>query len=136
MADKFKVAKVPCGSCPYRKSTPSGVWAEEEYHKLIEYDADTSSQPPMVFLCHDGDADRKLCKGWLACHGWELLAVRLAVIQGMLDVDETTFESPVPLHKSGRAAAEHGLRNLEQPDSKAQRMQHKLLRKHPRLGGQ
>ena len=59
-------AKNPCGSCPYRRDVPSGVWDESEYHKLPEFDKPTAEQPPRVFMCHQ-DNDR-LCAGWVACH--------------------------------------------------------------------
>lgn len=45
-------AKNPCGSCPYRRDVPSGIWSEEEYDKLPQYDLPTGDQPPNVFLCH------------------------------------------------------------------------------------
>ena len=41
-------AKNPCGSCPYRKDVPSGVWAVSEYLKLVEYDRPTGEQPVHV----------------------------------------------------------------------------------------
>ena len=45
-------AKRPCGSCPYRRDAPSGIWSREEYEKLPEYDKPTAYQPPQVFMCH------------------------------------------------------------------------------------
>lgn len=44
-AKKLTLRDNPCHSCPYRRDVPSGVWATEEYDKLLPYDADTASQP-------------------------------------------------------------------------------------------
>ena len=49
---KLSVAKVPCGSCPYRRDVPSGIWEQHEYDKLPEYDGQTWEQNPALFLCH------------------------------------------------------------------------------------
>ncbi len=44
----------PCSACPYRQDCPSGVWAADEYQKLIEYDKETSEQPMAVFYAMMG----------------------------------------------------------------------------------
>lgn len=30
----LKPPKVPCGTCPYRRDVPAGIWHGEEYAKL------------------------------------------------------------------------------------------------------
>lgn len=70
----------PCESCPYRKDVPSGVWAEEEYRKLPDYDQETMKQPMGVFLCHQ--QNQRVCGGWAGVHGRQsgsrvLLSVRM-----------------------------------------------------------
>lgn len=116
----------PCSSCPYRKDVPSGIWAASEYAKLPEYDRQTGEQPTSPFMCHqhDRDSDRaQVCSGWAGCHGktheTELLALRLAEALGTLPPEavEATinYESPVPLFDSGQAAADHGVRDIENP---------------------
>lgn len=116
----------PCGSCPYRRDTPSGVWAVVEYSKLVNYDADTAYQPPDLFLCHQTSAEdtrARLCAGWVGCHGEELLALRLAAARGELagaDLEATFgYRSPVPLFGSGTDAAAHGVRDIADPDHDA-----------------
>lgn len=101
----------PCQSCPYRRDVPSGVWAASEYAKLAAYDRDTAAQPAEMFLCHQNSPDAaqsRLCAGWAACHGDQLLALRLAgarrdlppeVVRAAMD-----YVSPVPLFDSGAAA--------------------------------
>ena len=59
-------ARTPCATCPYRTDVPSGVWAPEEYAKLLAYDEETAYQPLSVFLCHQ--VDGRVCAGWAGCH--------------------------------------------------------------------
>ena len=73
----------PCASCPYRCDVPSGVWDEDEYLKLPDYDEATGEQPPGVFLCHQDD--ERVCSGWAGTHDTEdLLSLRLAVSLGAM----------------------------------------------------
>ena len=91
--------KRPCGSCPYRRDVPSGIWSAEEYDKLPEYDGETWEQPPGVFMCHQRDG--RLCGGWLQTHDADhLLALRIArVAPSAYD-----YASDVPTFSSPRAA--------------------------------
>ncbi|MEU9879009.1 DUF6283 family protein [Streptomyces phaeochromogenes] len=79
----------PCESCPCRPDVPAGIWASEEYANLRRYGAETPDQPAGLFQCHQADADsavRRVCAGWAGCHeGEELLALRLAVLDGCID---------------------------------------------------
>jgi hypothetical protein len=124
-------AKAPCGSCPYRRDVPSGVWDASEYAKLPDYDAPTALQPPGLFLCHQ--ADGRVCAGWAGCHdGNELLALRLAALQGMSPQEIAAtrgYTSPVPLFGSGREAAEHGMAGIDDPGPKARRAIERLAPK-------
>ncbi|QIS08837.1 DUF6283 family protein [Nocardia arthritidis] len=119
-------ASRPCGSCPYRRDVPSGVWHAEEYEKLRAYDLDIALQPHGLFQCHQTDADsevRRLCAGWVGCHGEQLLGLRLALVRGR--ISETTFQaavdyrSPVPLFSSGAEAANHGQADIAHPSPEA-----------------
>ncbi|ALA06625.1 hypothetical protein SEA_LUMOS_119 [Mycobacterium phage Lumos] len=129
MSDVKAPAPNPCGSCPYRCDTPSGVWAEEEYRKLPEYDADMAFQPPGLFLCHQNDRgsdQSRLCAGWVGTHGAEnLLALRLAAVFGNMSdrqIQATVdYSTSVPLFASGAEAAEHGIRDIECPGEDAER---------------
>lgn len=128
MTDLPRPSKVPCGTCPYRRDVPAGVWAAEEYEKLPRYDGDTMEQIMNggigLFFCHQNDGH--LCAGWVGCHDTNhLAALRLD------PVAEETFDyvSPVPLFESGAEAAAHGMSGIEDPDDKAQKAIKKLLAK-------
>lgn len=122
----LKAAAVPCGSCPYRKDVPSGIWSKHEYDKLPDYDGPTWGQCMALFLCHQRDGN--LCAGWLACHNpRELLALRLP----FQNVDPSVFQYTTrePVFESGAAAREHGIRDIPTPGVKAQKMVSGLIRK-------
>lgn len=122
----------PCGSCPYRRDVPSGVWAPEEYAKLPPFDGETWEQPPTVFLCHQQDGC--LCAGWAAVHNMaESLGVRAALASGLLsgEVAEALYDytTDVPLFATGAEAAAHGLAEVDEPSVSAQRVINILTRK-------
>lgn len=129
MSDLRAPAPRPCGSCPYRRDVPPGVWDESEYEKLLEYDAPTWAQPPSAFLCHQQDG--RLCAGWVAVHGHESLGFRIAL--GLMPDEEAEvaadYETDVPLFTSGAEAARHGLSQIEDPPPQARRMVERLARK-------
>lgn len=125
-------AKNPCGTCPYRRDVPSGVWASEEYEKLPPYDNETGAQPPHLFACHQ--ADGRLCAGWVGCHDMDnSLAVRLGSNIGALTPEVTQavlgYRTEIPLWASGAEAAEHGLAEVNEPSWEARRKIERLLRK-------
>ncbi len=111
----------PCGSCPYRRDCPSGVWDETEYAKLIEYDRITPFQPMAVFMCHSNRDGVTVCRGWLDAHDkHQLLALRLAASKKLIDYDVFDLpKSDVPTFGSGGEAAEHGMADIENPSPAA-----------------
>lgn len=119
-----RCAARPCGSCPYRRDVPSGIWAASEYHKLSAYDGETWEQSPALFLCHQKDGH--LCAGWIACHDTRhLLALRFNPVDpGVFD-----YESPVPVFASGAEARDHGLAGVAEPDARAIRVARGLRKK-------
>ncbi len=123
----------PCGSCPYRKDVPGGVWDEEEYAKLPLFDAtDPNRQPVAVFGCHQNNGH--LCAGWVGCHDmYESLALRINYITGFMTLDDyektLAYECPVPLWESGAEAAEHGMSAIDKPGDRAQTIMRNLRRK-------
>lgn len=123
----------PCGSCPYRRDVPSGVWEASEYEKLPAYDEETHAQPTGVFLCHQQDG--KACAGWVGCHDMQhSLGLRLASGMGLIEDPDAflDYETRVPLFDSGMEAAEHGLAGIENPDLEARRVIDKLTAKRER----
>lgn len=125
-------ASTPCGSCPYRKDVPSGVWEVEEYEKLPAYDHDTADQPIGVFHCHRQDG--RVCAGWAGCHDMShALAIRFAAADGRLAGEALDavldYETSMPLWASGAEAAEHGLARVNDPDLDARRVIDKLKQK-------
>lgn len=122
----------PCGSCPYRRDCPSGLWSADEYEKLPPYDRDTPYQPPAAFFCHQQDG--RLCAGWVAVHDMvHSLGLRMVAALGPLSEDELDriidYGTDVPLFASGAEAAEHGLRDVEDPGPAARRKVDQLRRR-------
>lgn len=129
-------APKPCASCPYRRDVPSGVWHPDEYAKLRRYDEDTSQQPAGLFICHQTDAEhdaRRVCAGWVGCHGDQLLGLRLAAISGAMTQEDIlacfNYRSPVPLFDTGADAAEHGTRDALSPSVAAVNAGRKIIRR-------
>jgi hypothetical protein len=117
-ADLLKAPPVPCGSCPYRKDVPSGIWARHEYNKLPKYDGETWEQSPHICLCHQRNGC--ICGGWLACHGpGELLALRFS---RKLDPSVFDYQTDVPVFASGAEARAHGLKEYKRPGTRALKM--------------
>lgn len=130
-------AAAPCGTCPYRTDVPSGVWDPTEYAKLPGYDEDTPYQPTQVFLCHQ--VDGRICAGWAGCHDMtRALGVRIALSTGDLPVEHADalmdYTTGVELFESGRAAAEHGMREIEHPSHRAIRGIAKITARHRTKG--
>lgn len=124
--EKLSAPKVPCGSCPYRKDAPSGLWHESEYDKLPGYDGQTWEQQPQIFMCHQKDG--RLCGGWLACHGpRELLALRMAAKK--IDPAVWDYSTDVPVFGSGAEARAHGIRDIARPTERTNKMIRGLIRK-------
>lgn len=118
--------KKPCGSCPYRKDVPSGIWHEEEYSKLSEYDKETHFQPLAIFMCHQKDGC--ICGGWLMTHDRDhLLALR---IRGNdLDPSVWDYYPDVDVFSSGKEAADHGISGISNPSDEAKRKIDGIMRK-------
>lgn len=125
----------PCGSCPYRRDVPSGVWAEEEYAKLPLYDKPTGYQPPNVFMCHQQDG--RLCAGWVGCHDMnENLGLRILMTTERIDPEDLDpvfdYTTPVELFSSGVEAAIHGRAKISAPDERAGKTIDKLTKRQAR----
>lgn len=129
---KLKAPPAPCGSCPYRRDVPSGIWHQSEYDKLPAFDGETFEQDPAIFMCHQRDG--KLCGGWLACHGpHDLLALRFQA----RNLDRSVFEykTDVPVFASGAEARAHGIRDIGNLGTKARKMIDGLVRSGLVKGG-
>lgn len=130
MTEPAGLRPAPCISCPYRKDVPSGVWAEEEYDKLPEYDGQTHEQKIDVFMCHQKNGT--VCAGWLGHRDpYDMLAVRIGVSRGALPCEAYDYTTRVPLFASGAEAAEHGKREIEYPGLAAQKLIRKFDNDHP-----
>lgn len=128
MSTPAQPRKSPCASCPYRRSSPSGIWDASEYQKLPTYDGDTSEQATAAFFCHQGD--NTVCAGWLGhTDPTHLLAVRLGVIAGTLDPACFDYRTAAELFASGEAAAAHGLRDITRPNARARDAIDRISRK-------
>ena len=125
-------AKNPCGSCPYRRDSPSGLWSIGHYALLMEFDKETFDQPTSVFGCHQNNGH--LCSGSVGTHDMDQnLGMRLAVRSG--DVSEETMDAclnyvtEVPLFESGKEAALHGFRDMADPSERTRKIATKLVKK-------
>jgi len=117
----------PCGSCPYRRDVPSGLWDRSEYRKLPEYDRYTASQPTGMFLCHRQDG--RACAGWCGTHDMNnSLALRLGGAAGMIEDPEPflDYTTSTPLFNTGGEAARHGMAEVEAPSPAALKVIAKL----------
>lgn len=131
-------AKNPCGTCPYRRDVPSGVWHPDEYAKLGAYDAETAQQPRKMFMCHQ--INGHVCGGWAACHDMtHSLAVRLAVIGGHITPGTVRalmyYTTEVPVFPTGQAAADHGTADCDEPSTAASRAINKITARRSRRNG-
>lgn len=126
-----KPPKVPCGTCPYRKDVPSGIWERSEYEKLPAYDGGTVDQimagATALFMCHQRDGC--LCGGWLMTHDRDHLA---ALRFHPVDPSVADYAPDVEVWGSGQEAHDHGVRDLDDPSDEAKRRMTGLVRK---LGG-
>lgn len=125
------IFRAPCKSCPYRQDVPSGIWEKEEYDKILPYDNPTMFQPPTMFMCHQQDGS--VCRGWLDCHGDQLLGLRLACARGDIapeDVSRAFEEGPaVPVFKTADLASRHGRKAIEKPSKKAKTLINQIEKK-------
>lgn len=121
--------KNPCASCPYRKNVPSGIWDQSEYDKLPGYDGEMHVQSATaVFMCHQQDGC--VCSGWLAHREpADMLAVRIGLMSGQMDMACLDYATDVELFDSGAAAAEHGRRDIERPSPAAISVMNKIEHK-------
>jgi hypothetical protein len=106
------------------------VWSADEYEKLREYDGQTWEQPLSIFQCHqNGPSDdrARLCAGWVACHGQNLLGLRIGVSRGRIDPGVLDYTTDVPIFASGAEAAEHGERDIDFPGTQACAMVAKIV---------
>lgn len=114
--ERIPVRDHPCGSCPYRKDTPSGVWHPEEYAKLPAWD-DPMELSAGVFLCHS--KKESACRGWFEVHH-ENIGVRIAAAT-RLTVNRRE-PTTIPLYASGAEACKAGLRGVKRPKADARKM--------------
>lgn len=129
MSGTLHVAPRPCGTCPYRRDTPPGIWDASEYRKLADYDYHPGEVGPLsTFRCHQQTATGvpTACRGWLTVHA-DSHAVRLAVVQGQVTLDEVAAEVDVDLYESGAEACTAGLAGIDQPSPLARRKIAKLI---------
>ena len=133
MNDTIKAPmKNPCGSCPYRCDSPSGLWSRDHYELLPEFDKPTHEQPMNPFGCHQNNGH--LCAGWVATHDMEQslgLRTWLSFKQITIEVVDAclNYSTTVPLFKSGQEAMEHGLREFAEPSERTKKIAAKLVKR-------
>lgn len=130
---RLKVMPEGCTTCPYRRDTPPGIWAPEEYERLRDYDAEIHELAnPIdglkIFHCHQESITNQptICRGWLSVHGGSS-AVGLAVSLGAIEPEDVPPE-PEPLYyATGNEAADAGLAGVDEPTDEAQRAMDRLI---------
>lgn len=125
----------PCGSCPYRRDVPSGLWDASEYEKLPKFDDPNDPESWAVFQCHQQNGH--VCAGWVACHDmYDAIGLRLAVSMGAIEDPEPflEYETDVEIFDSGAEAAEHGMREIDNPSPEGRRAIDKLRAKAIKRG--
>lgn len=131
MVDLLLVPKRPCSTCPYSRSTPSGLWAACEYERLATYDEPGGALPNLnAFHCHQQNVTKvdTICRGWLGVHS-DAPAVRLLAARGLITRDDIPTEEDPTLYSSGTEAMEAGLVELEAPSAKARAAMLKLVQR-------
>lgn len=129
MTGKLHVPKRACGSCPYHRDTPSGVWAADHYQLLATYDEQPGQTPALAtFHCHQENATGRptVCRGWLSTHR-DSVAVRLALCMGKLQPADVPTQPEPDYYGTGTEASLAGLAEIDAPSPEAQRLMDKLL---------
>lgn len=98
---EFAYRRQPCGGCPFRVDQTGAFPAEAFRHSAATaYDSAMST-----FSCHEaGSGKPQVCAGFLVCNSDHNLRVRLAVMQGEINLDEV-HDGGLELHEDYRAMA-------------------------------
>lgn len=82
----------PCAECPWRTDAPAGRFPDSVFEhsraSCVQPDEYRGELPP-TFACHmtAGQAETKICAGFLAVSGAENWTVRIKVMEGQIDPD-------------------------------------------------
>jgi hypothetical protein len=116
--ERLHVPALPCPTCPYRRDPEiRGVWHFTEYLKLVGFDPQPDGPGRLsTFHCHQETRTGRpmACRGWLTVHR-DSPAVRLAVIEGRVTMDDLDAPVDVDLYASGKEAALAGLSGHADP---------------------
>lgn len=106
MTEKLNYHKKPCSNCPWRRDVPPGKFPPERFAQL----ANTVEQGFMpYFACHNSkEVNPVVCAGYLLGEGTNNFTVRVAVIQGRLDLSEISSDVPM-FDKYSEMAAANGV---------------------------
>jgi len=130
-AQRLNVPPQGCTTCPYRRDTPPGIWAAEEYEKLRAYDQDPFDPIAglSVFHCHQENLTHKptVCRGWLSVHQ-ESVAVRLAQAIGAVAHEDVPRAVEPLYYATGNEAADAGMAGVLLPPPEARREIDRLIR--------
>jgi hypothetical protein len=82
----------PCPDCPWRKSSPRGVWPQERFENLARTCQGDEFQR---MACHKSTAAKPLdCIGWVNVLGFDAIGVRLAAMSGAISGEDVPGEPP------------------------------------------
>jgi hypothetical protein len=102
----LKCGNSPCSSCPYKRDTPPGIWAEHEYEKLPAYDGSTLEQFANGAMVYDYQSPQPLYGS-----GAEAAAVGLAGVAQPSREAKARVEKLLRKHKRLREPKGEGKRN-------------------------
>lgn len=82
--------KSPCYNCPWRKDktvAPAEMFPKDRYESMQECVKQGLGKP--IFACHNTPEEKpKACAGYLIVEGAVNFSVRIAIIQGRLNLEE------------------------------------------------
>ena len=93
-----------CAECPWKRDVPVGKFPPERYEALRHTCREGGIRP--VFACHmSPEGGERACAGMLLVHGTDNNLVRVAILQGRLDLGAVRADGPLygSFHEMARA---------------------------------
>lgn len=86
----------PCANCPWRRDAPVGHWDAQHFKDISVNCRDDGMA---LMLCHKSNkVEGSPCVGAILAVGLESIGLRIAVLQGKIDLKN--FSTDTPLYRS------------------------------------
>jgi len=99
-------ARKPCATCPWRVGQHADeiprfrLDLAEKLDRTCGDGLDDDAIRP-IFACHQSRADQEVvCVGWLWRYGWDSIAIRLRLLNGIMSPDELEPDPAIELHET------------------------------------